>query len=202
MAIKYIREWGAQAICLPDYRDWPNTKEIIKARVALLLILLLLSALLGIFSGLAFGIVFSFVLGLAFAIGGDLVFAGGLEASRKLIATWMGKDKTEARRIEKLARLDSNGFPLNPRFIRGLDQGLWLSVQELEKATGKRVLASQARNVGKAIDVKGMLWLPVGNAAALARQVEPLGTQFVAIWLDNTALPYWENLVSDKADRV
>lgn len=189
-----IKDTLVQALCLPDYRDWPLSREIIKARLKLLAAFGMLSLAGAFTSHWVFVLAFPPVLGLALAVGFDVFLAGGIEGGRRLREKFVGVEQVEARRLESLAQLDYSGIPLAPTFIHGPHGGLWLEASVLEQATGKRVAPSLAAELGQARTVARKRWIPAANLARVARGVEPVGQQFFSIWLENTAIPYWSGL--------
>lgn len=182
------------ALVVPDYRDWSHSWEIIKARLKLLGILGLACAAGAFINFWLFVLTLPLLLGLAVAVWFDFFFAGSAEGVRRLRTQIRGVERVEEKRLEGLAKLDYNGFPVNPAFIDGLAKGLWLEVTVLERATGKRIAPSLAAELSQAKAVHKQRWIPTANVANVTRAVEPIGRQFFSIWLEKTAMPYWSEL--------
>lgn len=183
-----------QALCLPEYRDWSITREVIKARLGLMALLLLASLALAPVGVFGFVIAFSGALGLAVAVVFDLLLGGGLEGGRRFASLLWGRERLEMKRLEKLAVMVCNGGSFKPRFVRGLKQGLWLDVLEIESATGKPVPRTLLLQHGTVIQQENKKWLPAVLTAGITRSCEPMGFQFVSIWLEKTAIPFWQQL--------
>lgn len=194
LGMQFVGEILRTALVMPDYRDWSLSWEIIKARLKLLALLSLL-CVVGVFTSLwLFLLISALMMGLAIAVGFDLFFASGMEGGRRLRKKIVGAERSEAKRLEGLAKLDYNGLPVSPVFLSGLSKGLWLEIAALEKTTGKRIAPSVAVELGQAKTLNKQRWIPSANAANVTRSIEPVGQQFFSIWLEKTAIPFWRNI--------
>lgn len=192
--MNFIKALLQQAICLPEYRDWSITREVIKARLGLLALLLLTSLVLAPITTFGFVLAFAGALGLGLAVFFDLLLGGGLEGGRRFASFLYGKEQVEMKRLERLAVMECNGDHFKPRFVKGLHQGLWLNVSEIERATGKPIARALLAQQGRVIQQKDGKWIAAIYATEITRASEPVGMQFVSVWLEKTAIPYWQQL--------
>ena len=99
--MQFVSEILRNALVMPDYREWPLSWEIIKARLKLLALLSVL-CVVGVFTSLwLFLLTSPPMMGLAIAVGFDLFLAGGMEGGRRLHKKIVGAERAEAKRLEE-----------------------------------------------------------------------------------------------------
>lgn len=145
--------------------------------------------------------------------GYDIVYSSISKAGNGINNSFKGG--ADVVKYEKIAQMERFENKLKPKFVSGLDSGLYVSVEELSSSSGAKlpIFANLVRKLAKEhkngsdvlVEFKNKLWLePEFASTCLTHGMNEgiISDIRGANWLKNSAIDYWKNLNKEIKQKV